>query len=356
MSIDYQKIYNDALKKLGCANILIAGKAGVGKSTLLNAIFGEDVATTGKGHHVTQTVKEYYRDGLLYHVFDTKGFAESSCQQMTDDLKREISLRKTNDAKTHIHIMWYCVSEEEGCIEKNEIDFIKEIARDIPVILVFTKAFDSNPTFYNKVVKEDYYSDIDYSVRVLAAPYSTPEGVVAVHGLDKLTNLTYELVPDAAKRAFAAAQRINSELIRNSITKIVAASASAAAATGAIPIPCSDAIILAPIQIGMIASISVTFGLNIEAGFLSTIISSAAGVTGATLLGRHIVSNLFKLVPGAGSVIGGTISAATAAALTTAMGWAYFNSLVMIRNKGSELSTKNITETFKLQLKQTKIK
>ena len=34
-------------------NILIAGKSGVGKSSLLNYIFGEEVAETGAGKPVT---------------------------------------------------------------------------------------------------------------------------------------------------------------------------------------------------------------------------------------------------------------------------------------------------------------
>ena len=39
------------------ANIIIAGKTGVGKSTLINAIFGEKLAATGIGAPVTQNMK-----------------------------------------------------------------------------------------------------------------------------------------------------------------------------------------------------------------------------------------------------------------------------------------------------------
>ena len=46
-------------------NILIAGKSGVGKSSLLNYIFGEEVAETGAGKPVTA-------EGLHEYSFELK--------------------------------------------------------------------------------------------------------------------------------------------------------------------------------------------------------------------------------------------------------------------------------------------
>ncbi len=48
----------DAAKQMGHVNILIAGRSGVGKSTLVNAIFHEDLAETGQGRPVTKETKE----------------------------------------------------------------------------------------------------------------------------------------------------------------------------------------------------------------------------------------------------------------------------------------------------------
>jgi predicted GTPase len=44
---------NKAERDRGEVNILIAGKTGVGKSTLINAVFQGNFATTGQGKPVT---------------------------------------------------------------------------------------------------------------------------------------------------------------------------------------------------------------------------------------------------------------------------------------------------------------
>ena len=48
----------EALRERGHVNILIAGRTGVGKSTLINAVFQGNLATTGQGKPVTQETRE----------------------------------------------------------------------------------------------------------------------------------------------------------------------------------------------------------------------------------------------------------------------------------------------------------
>jgi uncharacterized protein (DUF697 family) len=62
--------------------------------------------------------------------------------------------------------------------------------------------------------------------------------------------------------------------------------------------------------------------------------------TAATITGRAIVSGLFKLVPGVGTLIGGAISATTAAAITSAFGEAYIRALeTLFRRRQGEPPT-----------------
>ena len=62
-------------------------------------------------------------------------------------------------------------------------------------------------------------------------------------------------------------------------------------------------------------------------------IAGILGTTAIAQVGKTVVSNLLKLIPGPGTLIGGAISATTAAALTEAIGHAYIQVLVNFYDK-----------------------
>lgn len=59
-------------------NVLVIGNSGVGKSTLINAVLGEDVAMTGWGTEgTTKELKTYESSEIPFRVIDSVGFEPS---------------------------------------------------------------------------------------------------------------------------------------------------------------------------------------------------------------------------------------------------------------------------------------
>ncbi len=350
-NFDFEQAIKDA--HLGQVNIVVAGKTGIGKSTLINAIFGEDLAETGAGSPCTQkTIHEYQKENSFLHLFDTKGIESETTQSMLTDLTDCINEHKGTNPNKHIHIAWYCI--RNGRYENFEIEFIKSLSKQIPVIVVVTQAPKKNCETLANLKKEPGIINVLAVKAIDDEDFDPNEEKSKIHGLKELTEKTYNLLPDAAKKAFAAAQKVNYELRKASIEKIIAVAAAAATAAGAAPIPFSDAAVLAPIQIGMIAKICQTMGLSLDRAFLTTLIGGAAGIGGTTYAGRAIVSGLLKCIPGVGSIVGGAISATTAGALTVTMGWAFYKALASLLDKNIEITPDTLSGAFKEEMKKSK--
>lgn len=342
---------NEALKQRGRVNILIAGKTGSGKSTLVNAVFQGDIAETGQGKPVTKKIKEISKEGIPVRIIDTKGLEVEKYEEIRIELEEFVKKRRnTEDHNEHIHAAWVCITEDSRRVEDAEVKLVKFLSEYMPVIAVITKARQDNG-FRDIVEKE--LDQVRNVVRVRAIYEELDEGqILNPMGLDKLVNLTMELVPDSQKNAFAAAQKVIMELKISRARQIMAAAAVSAGVAGATPIPFSDAVVIVPIQIGMLAGISSVFGLKLDQAFLSTLISSTITGVGASAVGRAIVGGLLKLIPGFGSFVGGAISATTAIAITTIFGEAYIQALAYITktSAGGEISPEDIARVFKENL------
>ena len=102
-NFDFERYFKEAQKKLGRANIIITGKTGVGKSTLINSVFGQDLAKVGVGTPVTKNIQEYTKDGIPISLFDTRGLELGNYQEIAKELKDEIGKRRGADPDKHSH-------------------------------------------------------------------------------------------------------------------------------------------------------------------------------------------------------------------------------------------------------------
>ena len=102
----------EAERTMGRFNVLIAGRTGVGKSTLINEVFQGKLAATGQGRPVTRETRERTRKGVPLAIYDTRGLELKEYREIIDELVKFVAARNRDaDANRHIHVAWVCVSE-----------------------------------------------------------------------------------------------------------------------------------------------------------------------------------------------------------------------------------------------------
>ncbi|HSP79771.1 MAG TPA: DUF697 domain-containing protein [Myxococcaceae bacterium] len=348
---EVRKQVEEAFRKRGRVNIVIAGRSGVGKSTLVNAIFHGRIAETGQGRPVTREAREYTKEGIPASIIDTRGLEMAGFRETVKELEELIRSRaRDEDAARHLHVAWLCIGEDSRRVEDGDLEVAEMLSRYMPVVGVITKV-RSDQGFRAEV--ERLLPQVRNVMRVRALAETDDEGhTLQPRGLVELVDLTMELVPEAHRNAFAAAQRVSIEQKRKRAHGLVMAAATTAAAIGATPLPFADAALLVPTQVAMLAGVSGVFGLPLTEAFLSTLVSASLTGLGATFTGQSVVSGLLKLVPGAGTLVGGLISASVAATLTTLFGQAYVAVLsrLMAQRAGELPSAEEVARAFKEEL------
>lgn len=327
--------FEEAKRELGTCNVLIAGRTGVGKSTLINSVFHGRIAVTGHGQPVTQTARFIEKEGVPLGLWDTRGLEMADFNETLEELMQLVEARANRrDPKRHIHVAWLCVHEDGRRVQEAERNLCHTLAQRMPVIGVVTKA--RNDDGFRAEVQR-LLPEAKNVVRVRAIAETLDDGhTLQPKGLEDLVEATMSLLPEGTRRAFAAAQRVSLRHKRKQARLTIISSSSMAAGVAATPIPFADAAVLVPIQVAMLARVSVLYGLDVSRTFVTGLVPAAIGPAGATMGGKAIVANLLKFIPGAGSAVGGLVSAATAATITTVLGEMYVATLdaVFARSSG----------------------
>ena len=318
-------------RRFGRFNLGIVGETGVGKSSLVNAVFGEARARVGVGLPVTRGVN-YYHEGAL-GIWDFEGFEiGGGAPQLLRENLRKIAERPADE---QISVVWYCVLSSAGRLTRTDIAMINELeAAGLPVIVVLTKVdWDRNPvtgkmtpSYAAETLKQWIENPRDEVGRpiiirnrgVVLTSAVNSKGKGVGYGLSDLVERTLELSPASEKDAFRIVQTLNLGWKRDMARRDVTAATASAAAPAAVPIPIATAAVLAPIQLAMMGRVAVVYDLELRSVFSVSALAQLA----TQMTGRALAASLVKFIPGAGSVIDAAVASALTAA--TGEGWIRF--------------------------------
>lgn len=208
---------NDKVKNLKTLNIIVIGKSGVGKSTLINSLFRGNFAQTGLGRPVTSEIRKIVKRDYPLTVYDTPGFELSSGQQnkvkeqVFDLIRKGYASKDVNDA---IHCIWYCVNVGGNrTFDSTELNWLRDFANEnkdtqVPIIVVLTQAVPKSKAAEMKGLVEKENLDIVKVVPVLAQDMDFDgEYVAHSYGLDRLIDIMAEVLPDELQKTLQNVQK-----------------------------------------------------------------------------------------------------------------------------------------------------
>jgi uncharacterized protein (DUF697 family)/GTPase SAR1 family protein len=302
---------SQALRGKARLNIMLAGRVGVGKSTLVNAIFGEPIAPTGVGASVTRNIERYVRPNMPISVYDTPGIelgveAELIAKKYLAEIKRQMS-----DEDTRIHFCLYCVRTRDERFEEVEAEVVRALSRDVLVALVLTQCPSLDDVRANKFAQ--YVTSLGLPVldgkcfMTLAEEDNLAGIKLLPFGLSDLVSSIYHQLPEAERHTLASYQRVSLELKIAEARRSVNFSTGTAALIAATPIPLVDSIPLGALQVNMLGQIAAIMGFKADPKAVAAAFATVLGVASVA----RTTASFFKIFPGIGTTINTTIASTT---------------------------------------------
>ncbi len=336
--LNMSKMLEHIKKEKPKMNVLLMGATGVGKSSLINALFGKEIAKTGVGKPITQHLEKYVDEEKGLILWDTKGIEDKDYENTLESIKKEMEDSfKTLNEKEAIDVAYLCVKETSSRVQERERELLSFTKKwNIPIIFVFTntqeKAGDAFVKETKEIIDEEwgFKGFIKAYARVNSVAFSFRGIEVPVEGLEELVDETKKCLIESKKNKqnhFLLIQKANIQARKQAMIEecktIIHVASGAAGAAGLIPIPFSDALAIAPIQAGMIYKMNDAFGMDLDKSVGASLVAGLLGVTAVAQVGRTLVNGFLKFIPVVGSVAGG----ATAVAITEGIGFAYLKVL-----------------------------
>lgn len=338
-------------------NIMLLGETGCGKSSLINLVFNKNLAPVNDVSRGTDGFKTYRGEkyGIGVNLIDSRGYEmedgkDESFASYHKSIRDKMEESQNKNPLEKIHIVWYCISVAGEKIQDYDIETLRllceepELRNRVAVILTKCDEDDkdrSTARIFKDIIAKEVGNDFPV-FGVSTYPQLKLD-------LEEMVNWSADQLDDVdLKEAFVASQTINLKVKRKAALEKIAFYAAGAAGIGFSPIPMSDSALLIPLQLTMSAHIIHMYGMENFAGISSALISDIV----VSNLGKAFAGGLLKLIPGVGTLVGGTINAGVASLITGALGFAvseicYENCRKIARGEYVDMGDLFDTETIK---------
>jgi uncharacterized protein len=331
--------------------LVLVGRRGAGKSSVVNALFGAKLAELG--HVTAQTGRgrwyDYERDGGAMSILDTRGMQEGSAPAEADPAKNALdSIAVELRVKAPDLVVFVAKATEVDAAVDADLDALERVYDEVqrahwappPLVVVVTHCDLLEPKSVRlHRPEQEPREDVEEKLRhVTLAEHAITRSVdaraalrarrVATTGvsaymswradgtlraderwrIDDLALVLFRHLPDAGRAELARATRARGvqEELALTLTK---ATAAVCAAVAAAPIPVADIVPLTALQAGLVAGIAWIGGRSIDRRGAMEFLTGVGANVGVAFGLREAVRALLKVVaPGGGTVISAAIA------------------------------------------------
>jgi uncharacterized protein (DUF697 family)/GTP-binding protein EngB required for normal cell division len=347
----------------------LVGRRGSGKSSLINALFGEPLAAVG--HEKAQTGEGrwfvYQSEHGTLELLDTRGFQEAHAPTEIDAASTPLeSILAELETRCPDAILFLVKASEAGAAMKDDLATLESLSARlravhgtrVPIVAVITQCdlLEPKPVALHRPDDEDPRDHAEKLARVqriermvadqvrgvsaLKEAFVTAIGTSAYQSwrsdgslrsderwnIDSLVEYLYDKLPDEARLELVRVAQVKS-LQRKLARTLTGVIASACAAVAATPIPVGDIVPITSLQLALVAGIGYIGGRSMSRSTAAEFLAAAGVNVGAGMAMREAARAVVKLLPIAGNLV----SAAVAFTGTMAIGEAA--SVYFIDNK-----------------------
>ena len=317
--------------------LLILGATGVGKSSLINAIFGEKLREVKTIVSTTRefSTHEYEIEGTKILITDSPGYGEIGYdEQYSKKVVTEagnhhaVTLVLKADVKHYekdLQIIGSASKDPDFSLEKpllialNQIDKIKPAREWNPPYEWEASPRDDDAEKVRNIKEKvalvkDQFKTVIGRRETIIVPTMADEEDGPIFGIDRFIFELQQILPETSRYRFARTAKLAEKASREILErldkqadKIIGGTAASAAGLVAVnPVPASDIAVLAPLQIGMIIKLGAIYGKEINRNSALEVITTL----GTGFAARTVFQGVISLLPVGKNVLGPPYAAA----------------------------------------------